>query len=442
MDEGFTYLESFTNFEVQPGLTRAWRLERMEELCLATGNPESRFASIHIAGSKGKGSTATYLAALLEASGEPTGLYTSPHIEDYRERITRSGTYLPEDLYLEGLRWVEESVRRIEKQRLTGGELPTTFELLTLLAFKLFGSFPLAVLETGMGGRLDATNVVRPLATAITPIELEHTEYLGDTIEAIAGEKAGIIKEGVPVFTAPLHPEAQKVVNRKAKQMNAECLAYADIVEEESISVSRRGTEVEAAVFGERFTFRLSLLGRRQARNALLALAVARRLRPEISPQLVASALPAVSLPGRMELLSGDPSLVIDGAHTPESVASLCETLKELYPSKWTLIFGSVAGKRHREMAEILIPLIREVIVLRPGRFRQSNLEELASPFRNARLPCRIEEDAEGALTLAVDAAPPESCIVAVGSFYLAGAVRRAARELGGWHPIPEGGTG
>lgn len=430
VDEGFAYLESFTNFERNPGGTRAWRLERMEELCRREGMPQNEFSSLHIAGSKGKGSTATFLAALLEAAGVPTGLYTSPHMENYRERITRSGSYLPEERYLEELGYLEALVQSLQAEGREGDGLPTTFELLTLLAFRLFRHFPWAVLETGLGGRLDATNVVTPEATIITPIELEHTEYLGETIPAIAAEKAGIIKEGVPLFTAPLKEEADEVISRRARELRAPHRRYRQIVNEREIVVTTEGTFVRATLFGEEVAFTLRLLGERQARNALLALAVARFLFPDLSLAAAGRALSAVRLPGRMELFPGDPPVLIDGAHTPESVAFLRETAEKIFPPPRTLLFGSVRGKRHREMAKELMPLCTKVIITRPGTFRPSDLAELEAPFREAGVPTLVVEEPEEALRRGMEAGG--SCLVVTGSFYLAGRIRPLLRRLDG----------
>lgn len=426
-DEGFSYLESFTNFERNPGGTRPWRLERMEELCRREGMPQNRFRSVHIAGSKGKGSTATFLAALLEAAGQPTGLYTSPHIENYRERITRSGAYLPEERYLDALSHLQVLVKELEAEGRRDDALPTTFELLTLLAFHLFEEFPWAVLETGLGGRLDATNVVIPDATVITPIELEHTEYLGDTIPQIAGEKAGILKEGAPVFTAPLKDEAEAVVAARARELGVPHFRYRELIDEREILVTREGTVVRGRLRGAKLEFTLRLLGERQARNALLALAVATHLFPELSLNKAAIALEQVRLPGRMELFGGDPPVLIDGAHTPDSVSSLRETAERIFPPPWTLLFGSVRGKRHREMAETLIPAVGSVVITRPGNFRPSDLSVLAAPFREAGIPTHIIEDPEEALRRALQ--ETQGCLVVTGSFYLAGVIRPALRR-------------
>lgn len=428
VEEGFAYLESFTNFERLPGGTRRWRLERMQELCDRTGSPQDRFASVHLAGSKGKGSTATFLSALMEASGVATGLYTSPHIEDYRERITRAGLPLTEDEYLRELQRLETLVEELRGLGRQGDELPTTFELLTLLAFRLFEQFPWAVLETGLGGRLDATNVVRPEATVITPIELEHTEYLGDTIAQIAGEKAGIIKPGTPLFTAPLHPEAAQVIRERAMDVGAEQYRYERIIREKEITVSAAGTTVRAELFGEELSFSLRLIGARQARNALLACAVAKTLRPGLTEQRAREALAEVRLPGRMELFSGSPPLLLDGAHTPESIAFLAETARAIFPPPWTLLFGAVQGKRHREMARHLIPYTRRAIIVRPGSFRPSDPHALAEPFRKAGVSTEIIEDPAEALRHAYGS--ESTLIVATGSFYLAGLIRPALRQL------------
>ncbi|MFP4211821.1 MAG: bifunctional folylpolyglutamate synthase/dihydrofolate synthase, partial [Alkalispirochaeta sp.] len=239
-DEVFRRFESRTNLErTQPQL-RLYRLERMEQLLRRLGSPERRLPVVHVAGSKGKGSTSSYIASLLAASGYTVGLYTSPHVRGYRERfavippgravgelsapsaITEGG-----DRYEHALAEAGYELWRVVESMLAEGtdedELPTTFELLTALAFLFFPRIPCdrVVLETGLGGRLDATNVCRPEVSVITRIELEHTDYLGDTIARIATEKAGIIKEGIPVITAAQRPEAAEVFERIARERSA-----------------------------------------------------------------------------------------------------------------------------------------------------------------------------------------------------------------------------
>ena len=401
VDEGFSYLESFTNFERMTGKTRPWRLERMAALCTRTNHPEREFSAFHIAGSKGKGSTATFLAALVQATGSSPGLYTSPHLENYRERITLAGSFFNDTNYLTGLRWIEGVVESIKAEGKSGDDLPSTFELLTLLAFRLFSGLDWAVLETGLGGRLDATNVVTPRCTLITPIELEHTEYLGETIPEIAGEKAGIIKADIPVLTAPMRPEARAVIHRRAKGVGATHLPYEEAIEEYAIRLSRRGTEVEAKVLGVDTAFRLPVIGARQARNALLATAAALHIFPELLPEQIETALSRVSLPGRMELFpgsSGSTPIILDGAHTPDSVAFLRESVGELFPPPWLLIFGTLRGKNTEAMAEELIPALGEVVIARPASFRSSDLSANAAPFRAAGIPTTILEEPEYAV--------------------------------------------
>jgi dihydrofolate synthase/folylpolyglutamate synthase len=206
LSEAFAYIESFTNFEKKTTMVeREYRLDRMRFLLSSFGNPERAFKTIHVAGSKGKGSTAAFAASILAASGEKTGLYTSPHVASYRERITVNGEEYPDGAYVSAVGRIRDFVESMDEADFPGGTSPTTFELLTLLGFLMFkeSSCRWAVIETGIGGRLDATNLILPEVSVLTPIELEHTDILGSTIAAIAREKAGIIKPEFRSFPGP-----------------------------------------------------------------------------------------------------------------------------------------------------------------------------------------------------------------------------------------------
>ena len=223
-DSALAYIESFTNLERLPGGSmRPYRLDRMEVLLELFGNPQNKFSSIHISGSKGKGSTGLYIACILNDAGFKTGLYTSPHVHSYRERITRAGEPFPDELLVDLIVTIKQVIEGLPPGALPGQDKPTTFELLTLLSYLAFArdGVEWAVIETGIGGRLDATNVLSPKATVHTPVELEHTEVLGDTVEKIAAEKAGIIKAGIPAYCGLQRPEALSVFAEKARSVGA-----------------------------------------------------------------------------------------------------------------------------------------------------------------------------------------------------------------------------
>jgi len=426
-EEVFAWAESFTNLErnLPPLDKRAWRLDRMRRLLEAADRPEAGFRSFHVAGSKGKGSTAALMAAALAASGRRTGLYTSPHVSSPLERISVDGR--PPDARLFAA--VGDRARSLVDglaDSLPGGFSPTTFELLTLLAFISFREAGCddAVVETGIGGRLDATNVILPEASVVTPLDLEHTDVLGDTIEEIAAEKAGIVKPGVPAYVAG-RPAESKDVFRRAAALRRAPLAFLD--EEAAIDA------VESDVGGTRFTLRLrgespvalatAMPGAFQADNAALAYLCLHRTRSEMTEAHFRAGFAAARLPGRMEIVPGDPPVVLDGAHTPLAVRRVLESFRALYPAGGVLLFGSVSGKRPREMADVLAPAFERIVISRPNAFKPSDPQEVWAIFRSLHGNAELVEDPARALDRARELAAGRPILV-TGSFYMVSEIR------------------
>lgn len=423
----FAWAESFTNLERNlPALDkRAWRLDRMRRLLEAAGGPEAGVRLFHVAGSKGKGSTAALMAGVLTASGRRTGLYASPHVSSPLERIGVDGRPPDPALFVA----VGERARRLVDSladRLPGGFSPTTFELLTLLAFLAFREARCddAVIEVGIGGRLDATNVIRPEASVVTPLDLEHTDILGDTIEKIAAEKAGIIKEGVPAFVAGRPPESKDVFRRAAALRRAPLAFLDEEAEILSAASDPKGTEVALRLRGQApVSFRLAMPGAFQAENAALAYLCLRRSRPGITEDQYRAGFAAVRLPARVEIAPGPPPVVLDGAHTPLAVRRLLETFRALYPGGGVLLFGSVSGKRPREMAEVLAPAFERIVISRPNAFKPSDPQEVWAIFRAMHRGVELVEDPARALERARELAAGRPILV-TGSFYLVSEVR------------------
>jgi dihydrofolate synthase/folylpolyglutamate synthase len=410
------------------------------------GHPERAALSIHLAGSKGKGSTAAYLSSILTASGRSTGLYTSPHVSDWRERITLNGKLFGETSYLSavgGLKTYWNSMDPAVRQKFIddwGGE-PTTFEWLTLAAFELFRAEDLdaRVLETGLGGRLDATNTQTPTATVLTLIELEHTDILGDTLALIAGEKAGILKPGVPAWCAPQKLEALEVFRRQAKLLGVPFHSFDEEAEEFETELSREGTLVRLGLAdGSLFEAQLPLLGKAQGLNAAVAAWTIHGLvRDGLVPLLpfddlgdvIRTGLESTVLPGRMQVLSKTPWTIVDGAHTAESAKLLAKSWAELFGPGGTLVFGAFEGKAVEPMAAALAPLFSRVIVTKPSDFRPSNPEALRQAFLAAPGGSGVVDIAPGpaeALAWArLDGVP----VLACGSFYLAGELLHSFSE-------------
>jgi len=427
--DAFHYFESFTNLE-KMRLTegqRRFRLDRMHILLRIFGDPQESFRSLHIAGTKGKGSTAVMIASVLEAAGLSTGLYTSPHVSSYLERILLSLRFPPPEMIVRVARSIRRTIESLPRP-LPGNFPPTTFELLTLTAFLLFqqAGCRYAVVETGIGGRLDATNVLSPLACLLTPLDLEHTELLGPSLEAIAQEKGGIIKPGVPVFCGFQAPEVRRIFSRIAVERGAPCAFLDEEVEHLQSRVSDSGTRLTITLRGGGpDSFGLRLPGRFQAENAALAALAITRVFPDIPRSALDTGFRRAFLPGRLEIIHGSPPIVLDGAHTPLAARRLLESYREIYPRRGVLLFGSVSGKDPHTMADILAPHFRHVIVSRPGTFKESKPREVFEHFARVSPETHLVEEAAEALAKARSLAGPSLPILVTGSFYMIAEIRR-----------------
>ncbi|MBN2551671.1 MAG: bifunctional folylpolyglutamate synthase/dihydrofolate synthase [Spirochaetales bacterium] len=428
LEEVFRYIESFTNLEKSGSLfsSRSYRLDRMRPLLQRFGQPQLAYRTIHIAGTKGKGSTATLLAHGLRAAGVRTGLYTSPHVTSYMERMEVLGSPPDVPKVLELAERIRAAVERLPEKTVGSMGPPNTFELLTLLAFCYFRetSCEYVVVETGIGGRLDATNLVDPELCLITPIELEHTEVLGDSLQAIAREKAGIFKAGKPVFSAPQREEVRTELKLAAARTGCAIEFLDERLRSFRTHFTTDGTEVRFTLEGgAEVRYRLALIGSPQAENAALVHLAVQECLPQVLPSL-ARGFAAARLPARMEILQRDPVVVIDGAHTPRSVQAVLDTFRRLFGSRGVLLFAAAAGKRISEMAEILAPAFRDIVVTTPGTFRESNAAEVYEAFRRWNANPLLIPDTKRALEQARSLAGTERPLLVTGSFYLGGLVR------------------
>jgi dihydrofolate synthase/folylpolyglutamate synthase len=428
LEEVFRYIESFTNLEQSGSLftARTYRLDRMRLLLERFGRPQLAYRTIHIAGTKGKGSTATLLAHGLQAAGMRTGLYTSPHVMGYIERIQVLGDppHIPTVLAL--AERIHEAVEELPPETIEAMGPPNTFELLTLLAFCYFRETgcDYVVVETGIGGRLDATNLIAPELCLITPIELEHTDVLGDTLTAIAREKAGIFKPRKPVFSAPQQGEVKEELRLAAKRVGSPITFLDEQLASFQARYTSAGTELRFTLTGgEEISYSLALIGTVQAENAALVHLAAQRCLPWLLPAL-GTGFAATRLPARMEVLRTDPAVVIDGAHTPRSVRVVLETFTQLFGTDGVLLFAAAAGKKIDEMAEILGPAFREIVVTTPGSFRESRAEAVQRAFQRHNPATLLIPDTAAALARAQTLAGAERPLLVTGSFYLAGLVR------------------
>ncbi|MDR1985343.1 MAG: tetrahydrofolate synthase [Treponema sp.] len=443
----FAWLSRFINMETGQFST-SLRLDRMEVLARLAGHPERAAPVIHIAGSKGKGSVTGMITAILEAEGFRPARYTSPHVTEYRERITQGNAFFDESIYIQAGRElvsIEAMLRDTPASPIGYFDPPAEddteasfFELLTLYFFLCarLANCDVMVVETGLGGRLDATNIVDPLVSVITLIELEHTEFLGDHIGAIAREKAGIIKPGKPLILAEQANEALEVFKKTAASCQAPLYYLPEAVDLHHIQVNPRGTTFSLvpkspALFPASMNLTIPIPGEIQARNAALGIAAAKIAFPGLQVQSILRGLQGFTLPARFERILDDPIFIVDGAHTPQSVEACVETFSALYGKKGILIFGCAAGKDAVTMAKILVPHFTQILITTPGTFKVSFPHvvydtfstEAASLGTGSRV-FYIPETARAIEKALEQAREHELPLLGTGSFYLAAEIR------------------
>jgi dihydrofolate synthase/folylpolyglutamate synthase len=456
--EVFAWLDRFINLErvLKPGSPAyapntgsslpspegPYRLDRMEALAALAGHPERSAPVIHTAGSKGKGSVTGMISAVLEEAGLFPARYSSPHVLEYRERITAGSRFFDETLYAAAGDELRELAGQWRKAPESGmGEL-TFFELFTLYFFlcaRRARSGIMAV-ETGLGGRLDATNIVDPLVSAITVIELEHTGFLGNTIEAVAGEKAGIIKRGRPLVLAEQPQEALAVFRAAAAAKGSPLLYLPDTVKITGLQVRREGTGFTLNFTGTGFFSRpldlfLPVPGKIQAENGALAVLALKTALPSIGEETIRRGLEKFRLPARFERIREEPPVIVDGAHTPRSVELCAETFSSLYGGELQrsiLLFGCAADKDAAAMATILTGRFFRIIITIPGSFKPSYPEKVFAAFQKAYgqdgsygTPPVLVKDTLTAVKTALDLGAETGLpLLVTGSFYLAGIVK------------------
>ena len=425
-------------------------LAHMRVLLAALGHPESSFPSVLIAGTNGKGSTAATLASILQASGLKTGLYTSPHLVRINERIRLDGSPIPDDDFA----LLHDVVGRTVERLVGEGDLPwhpSFFEMLTAMAFEYFArSRPdMVVLEVGMGGRLDATNVAEPKISIITDISLDHQKYLGETVGEIAREKAGIIRAGGVVVTLPQLAEANDVIGNAildagARAVNA--VSYVPPVSPGSgnylvAKTQRREGDgprqrYSLDILGSKVVVDSSLAGRHQLRNVALAVAAAVELHEQgcaqITPHSIERGIRETHWPGRFQVIpaGGDrPEHVLDVAHNPAGAWALRAALSAVYEDRpITLVFGVLRDKAMSEMAEILFPIAERVIVTHANNPRSASAAEIREAARRVSGEISEAESVASALEQAGRVAGPNGLVVVTGSIYIVG---EAMRTLG-----------
>lgn len=399
ISETIAYIDSFTWSERRQGL------DRMRALMAQLGDPQKKLKFIHVTGTNGKGSTCAMLAEIMTRAGYRTGLYTSPHIEEFRERIRLNGQMITEEELMRHTAIVSEAVARAE-------ERPSQFELTTAIGLNYFleQNCDIVVLEVGMGGRYDCTNVIdAPEAAVICNIGLEHTRFLGNTLAAITEQKCGIIKPGTAVACYENSDEIMEIVRRTCEEQQ----------------VPLYPAEAETAAYP------MGLQGRFQIRNARTALAAVRALRNKgwkIPEKAVKEGLANVRWPARFEVMERDPLFILDGGHNAQCAEAIAETLTELLPGrKVTFLTGMLRDKDIEQITEILRPHAAEFVCITPGSDRAFPAEELAKYFRDRGIDAQAAKNTEDGIRLAKTLGRP---VVAWGSLYAAGEVRSLMKDV------------
>ena len=395
-------------------------LDNITALLAKMGNPQKSFRSVHITGSNGKGSTASFVQGIALAAGMSTALYTSPHLNDFRERVRLDGMLISEKAVI-------ESTNRIK--RLYDPVRTTFFEFTTALAFEQIAKFRpnLAVIEVGLGGRLDATNTLEPDVTVITDVSLEHQDYLGSTIADIAWEKAGILKTGKPLVTGASRKQARNVILEKARRFDCPVKEF---------GLDFRAVRKSSSAFSyhshyrDLDTVRLSMAASYQLKNAAVAIAVVEELIKigyDISDDAIREGISATRFPGRFEVLAENPYIIIDGAHTPEGMRLLKSNIRRLFPNRTVrLVLGMLRDKACEDLVSIIAPIATEVACVPPQSDRALDPEELSALVNRLGIPGSSHDTIEGGFEYVRTRSGRDDVIIAVGSLYMIGPVRTA----------------
>ncbi len=411
--EAIEYIHSLLVFGIQPGL------ERIEALCELLGNPQNSLNIVHVAGTNGKGSTSTMLAGIFSAAGYKTGLFTSPYVIDFRERIQVDGKMIPTDDLAAAVTEVKAAADELAKK----GLQPTEFEAITAAAFLYFKKIGCerVVLEVGLGGRFDSTNIIgTPLASVITSISLDHTAVLGDTVEQIAFEKCGIIKQGGVTVSYPEQVSGAAEVIRSISEDRANTLIIPDSDAVKIISEDITGTGIEYKDIKTKVPF----IGRHMVLNAITAVETALAL--GISAECIASGISSAKMPARMEILSEKPLIIMDGGHNEGCASALRDALDRFFNGKKILaVIGMMADKDIDGYLYKVAPVLSGVIATMPDNPRAETAEALSQKIRKYCSANIAVEKPEDAIDTALGLMKKYDALLISGSFYLAGDVRK-----------------
>ncbi len=426
-NKALDYLYSFVDYSLKHSseLAKAeFNLDRMFALMESLGNPQAQYPIIHVAGTKGKGSVSAMCASVLRAAGYKVGLYTSPHLLDYTERIQVNGVPISHALLVELVEEVKPHVARVPKL--------TTFEITTALGFLAFAKqgCTAAVIEVGLGGRLDATNVVTPKVSVITSLSYDHMAVLGDTLAKIAGEKAGIIKPGVPVVSSPQKDEALEVLQRVASMKKCVLTLVGKDVKFEPLESSLDGQSLRIVDNLRALTsdFHLPLLGSHQLENAATAYTALKASGLPISEEAIQKGFSQVQWRARFEIARRDPPVIFESAHNQDSFAKLRETLEQYFPGRLVyLIFGASEDKNIPGMFSEMKPKIKRLIVTRADHPRALEEEKIIELAEQAGIESEAVSPVTAALARALELSSKDGSIVlSAGSMFVTAEVMQA----------------
>lgn len=426
--EAMDYLVNLTKFGMNFGLGR------IEELLKRVGNPEQKLRVIHVGGTNGKGSTTMMIAGVLEEAGFKIGVFTSPHLQDYRERITINGKMIPKT---EVSRLIHTLRPHLEELVQSGVEHPTEFEVNTAMAFMYFAAqkVDFALIEVGLGGAIDSTNVVKPLISVITNVGMDHMDYLGETFGEIAKVKAGIIKPGSITITAVNRPEALQVIREKAQAVGSPLWVVGEDVHWEPRWSGEMEQEFDlVGLHGAYRKLHLRLVGEHQMVNAATAVAACEVLQSEYGVKIerhhIYEGLRKTVWPGRLEMLSLKPKILLDGAHNVDGAMTLVKALELFGRRRLILCLGMLGDKEREKVVELLYPLADEVIITKPNSPRAGNWQYLAELIEaKGKHVTRIEEP-RAAVLEAYSRLQPEDMLCVTGSLYMIADARKALLEI------------
>lgn len=428
-DDAMNYIKELCKFGSNYGLTRT---ERILEIM---GNPHQKIKTIHVAGTNGKGSTTAMVSNMLIEGGYKVGMYTSPYLEDFEERIQINNENIPKDKLVNIVKEVANAVAKVIEE---GYEHPTEFEVITCVMFKYFcdEKVDYGVIEVGLGGRLDSTNVITPIVSVITSVSYDHMGILGDNLSDIAEEKAGIIKKGVPVVSYPQKEEVENVIKEKALELSCEIHFvseidgnFAKIIEEDGIK------QVIYAMYRGQFkTIKLGLLGSHQILNCALALRVIEILEREenieIDFESKLKALSEVKWKGRLEVMNRNPLVVIDGAHNIDGIKKLKESVQEYFNyDNIILVLGILADKEVDKMIKEIAPMAKKIIAVTPHSDRAALSKDLKLAIEKVNSSVEAIEDYKTAYAKAMQYAGKKDLVVISGSLYMIGDMRKIIRN-------------